>query len=52
MNKSFISYFFVVALILSSCSESLNPSTLYIQCFINNGSTLVDVPSYALTVNP
>lgn len=27
-------------------------STLYIQCFIYNGSTLVDVPSYALTVNP
>lgn len=27
-------------------------STLYIQCFIYNGSTLVDVPSYALTVTP
>ncbi|MBR1488709.1 MAG: S8 family serine peptidase [Bacteroidales bacterium] len=27
-------------------------TTLYIQCFIYNGSTLVDVPSYALTVSP
>lgn len=27
-------------------------SVLYIQCFVYNGSTLVDVPSYTLYVNP
>ena len=27
-------------------------STLYIKCFVFNGSTLVDVPSYTITVNP
>lgn len=28
------------------------PSTLYIQCLIYNGSTLVDIPSYTIYVNP
>ena len=28
------------------------PCTLYIQCMIYNGSTLVDIPSYTINVNP
>ncbi|MBO4844293.1 MAG: S8 family serine peptidase [Bacteroidales bacterium] len=35
-----------------SIPQPPSSSTLYIQCFVFNGSTLVDVPSFTFTVNP
>ena len=32
--------------------QPTSSSTLYIQCFVYNGSSLVDVPSFTFTVNP